>query len=148
MNSKTLPIVIICFSALTFGILALTSFAFARTINVTSWYEKENNDNTTTFNGTTYHLTGTDDQIIKKYLALGEQFDQKLKPQDKQSVTFFFQNKSNVTVPTSGYKSGAAMELIKEELANPDNICWLYFEKDDRIWQQHYVCDWGPAHPP
>jgi len=90
-------------------------------------------------------LTGTDDQIIKNYLALGEQLFEKVKP---KHVQVSFQNKTTLKAPPMAYKGAAAMELIKEELQKPDNMCWLTYEKDDEIWEQHYLCDWGPAHPP
>ncbi len=129
-----------------------SSIVLGKTVEVRREFVTANQDNSTIFNGTTVKLKGTDEEIINRYVELGEEFDSKTGIQQNDPITFVFRNNSNVTVPYNGYENIASMELIKEALesgsTDASGVCLLYYERDGHIWQHHYLCNWGPMYPP
>jgi len=112
------------------------------TINLTisSIFVKQVQDNKTSFSGENVTLTGTRDEVTKKYYELAEEFDKKSGIKPNENVTYVFKNKTEVTIPYSGYRNNASQQLLYDvlhPLGEPgDKLCWI----DEPDLQMHYVC--------
>jgi hypothetical protein len=112
------------------------------TINLTvsSLFVKQIKDNMTSFTGNNVTLTGTKDEVTNKYYELAEQFDKQSGIKPNENVTYIFKNKTEVTIPYSGYRNNASQQLLADvlhPLGEPgDKLCWI----NEPDLQMHYVC--------
>jgi hypothetical protein len=144
LNTRTVMAIFLIATSMVIVATTITASIYAQnnTINLTvsSLFVKQNPDNSTSFTGNNVTLTGTKDEVANKYYELAEQFDKQSGIKPNENVTYIFKNKTEVTIPYTGYRNNASQQLFADvlhPLGEPgDKLCWI----DEPDLQVHYVC--------